>query len=209
MFELPGYFSNNEIIPFIENRGFFHNFYERMGTPWSVHMSERPQMSLSITLPPLLAVVLSRSINRDSIPEAITQLRAELSPVRSELQEFNKLINSARSEAELSSTIDQLNASFEAIVPAALETNFERRQRTLAEIFTLGGIIQPPIEFLLRLLNPNYQPGPNIQRLVNKTIVSRTFAKLLNMELIEPLCREFFTAAELRNIHRSYSDQDS
>ena len=96
--------------------GFAKRFYGRMNISWQKAVGDMPPVVSSLSLPPLLAIVLDRLNNRADLLQELKALRNELAPVRTELHELNSIVSSARSQADVERRIKRIDESFDAAV---------------------------------------------------------------------------------------------
>ena len=195
----PAYFSDPTLTNFVERRGFFGMLYRSIARDWAAAVSSVPDVEVKVDLPPLLAIILDRAPTRDSIPQAIAELRAELEPVRLEMRGFGEIVKGALTQREVERRCRSIQASFDAVLKVSRE---ERGSvlLSLAKIYRAG--VKKPLDTVIELLNPNYVPSdPRI--LVNRTQTARLFSKLLATDSMHSLVSHVFTPSELRNLQAS------
>ncbi|RXG94857.1 hypothetical protein EAS62_15010 [Bradyrhizobium zhanjiangense] len=194
--------------------GFSKRFYHRLRKPWDQAVGDIPPIICTFALPPLLAVVLDRLNNRADLRQAIADLRAELVPVRSELQGFNEIVTQSTSQAEIDARIKRVLEAFDAVVPESRLSNVERRRRKL---LTIQGLVRPLVKFAMGFA---MKSGATVEAgigaahgvvdavmesraIVDRTITSQTFAGLLKTGPLQGLVETHFTRAEVAALERT------
>jgi hypothetical protein len=212
-FKMPGYFSDRHLIERYKSpQTFTHELYDRMEVPWKACVASVPGAQFNIEVPPLLSVVLDRAASRTEIPDVIRALHDELGPVRYELFEFNQLIHSKCSQAELERKAARIKEAFIAIVP---EAKADVGQRALAKCWELAKVLAKgyataihPVAIdgakVVALLDEASQVVMNnTGRLVDRTMSSRKFARLLRTKSVHSIIRKHFTEAEIRTLEKT------
>ncbi len=205
------YFSNELLTNHFSNyeSGFIKNLYDCIERPWFDIAQSSPPINISIKLPPLLAIVLSRAAYRDQIPETIAQLRAELALSRQELIRFNNLVNEDLNQRDYIAQVDKIHESFNAIVPESLMTDAERMQRKILSIWNLvKPVANAYVTSNFTLYNTldeflsAYQSIENrvkkSSRLVSRNIPAANLADLLKVNNITRTITDTLTKEELR-----------
>lgn len=156
--------------------------------------------------------MLDRAASRTEIPDVIRALHDELGPVRYELFEFNQLIHSKCSQAELERKAARIKEAFIAIVP---EAKADVGQRALAKCWELAKVLAKgyataihPVAIdgakVVALLDEASQVVMNnTGRLVDRTMSSRKFARLLRTKSVHSIIRKHFTEAEIRTLEKT------
>ncbi|WP_128939824.1 hypothetical protein [Bradyrhizobium zhanjiangense] len=152
--------------------------------------------------------------NRADLRQAIADLRAELVPVRSELQGFNEIVTQSTSQAEIDARIKRVLEAFDAVVPESRLSNVERRRRKL---LTIQGLVRPLVKFAMGFA---MKSGATVEAgigaahgvvdavmesraIVDRTITSQTFAGLLKTGPLQGLVETHFTRAEVAALERT------
>lgn len=200
---VPGYFTDPTIEPFTGKRGFFGAFYSTLAAQWEKTMAVVPDVDAAVPLPPLLAMVLTRATSRSGIPQAITDLRAELAPVRVEMLGLNQAIQGARGQKDIEARSKDVQESFAAALPAS-------RRPPVSFLFPLLKLYKAaksPLDALIKVLNPSFTPeDPRI--IANRTVTGRLFSRLLATDSMHSLATNFFTSAEIRSLETSRAKRD-
>lgn len=200
-----------------DNLGFIKELYSRISKSWVDIAQAVPSMDISLKLPPLISIVLSRSNSRENIPDTIKVLREELHETRSELCYLNNALNNLTTQADLKALTEKVISSFDAIVPESLLTKSQRNYRTFAQVFAL---IKPTRQLYSILVDPSNLSSSQFKeiynsmeeqvaknpRIVSRTITAKTFSNLLRTESIINIIDTHFTKSEkemLRN-HSSH-----
>ena len=201
---VPAYLTDHRLTSFTGKRGFFGKFYAALEKDWNAAMASVPDVEAVVPMPPLLAVALTRASSRSTIPDAITEMRDELAPVRTELLGLAQLVQGARKQVEIEQKCADVQRSFEAVLAASRypEPSF------LFPLLRLYKAAKSPLETLITMLNPEYVPRD--PRLVaNRTVTGRTFSKLLQVDSMHSLVTHFFTAAEIQALEKGEHEQDA
>jgi len=205
------YYTSSELTSSMKRgaAGFIDELYRRIYRPWLDIAQASPPLNIDVKLPPLLAIVLSRAPSRDQIPDVLRELRDELSVVRTELNNMNKLLERTMSQADIQAQVMRINESFDAIVPESLLTDAERRWRTITSVFNLSRPVRQLYSIAVDPLNVNHE---KLQELFNTTraavaknpkIVSRyvpaaKFSELLRTDSVRESVLTHFSESELR-----------
>lgn len=205
----PSYISDPRMFANVEAGGFIHRFYEAVGVPWALSISQQPTVSATIEVPWLLSIVLNRADSRDKIPETILMLREEIAPVRQELREFNARLISSTSKNEVEAFCREIEAVFSSTLASALWTNVERRKQRILSIYEIfsgavdlahevaPGSISPLAVALNKLFKVPFR-SDNARKIVDRTVTTATFSKLLrDLESLHSLLEHFLTQQEL------------
>lgn len=196
---VPAYFSNPIIEQFHDKRGFSGKFYGSIKKQWGQSSQLVPDIDYSMRLPPLLSIVLTRARNRDDIPRAINEIKAELKKVRTEFMSFAEIVKSSNNEGEIEDSCKRIQNSFEATFKASRES----RSRILLPILKLYRGFKNPLESVIKVLNPSFEiSDPHL--LANRTITAKTFSKLLKTDSMHTLLSHFFTQSELMSLEFDY-----
>jgi hypothetical protein len=132
---------------------------------------------------------MDRMSNRSVVPEVVSELRDELREVRRELREFNEIVTSSTSSAEIEARTKQISESFAAIVP---ESRMSRAQRFKRRISMIQGLVRPILKFMAGFvmqtgmpydkIHADAQGIPNLisegRAITDRTITAKTFAGL-------------------------------
>jgi len=200
---VPAYFSDSRVEPFLEKRGLSGEFYAAIRHEWDQATSVVPDVEFSVSLPPLVSIVLDRAASRDSIPQSIRELREELAAVRAEMSRLSEGLRfRPYSQAQVESRCRELRESFQAVVAASRKP---QRPLTLT-LLQVYSTIKSPLNFLLKHLNPEYRSeDPRI--LANRTTTGKMFSKLLATDSMYSLVSHFLTSAEVRAVEGSVRSQ--
>ncbi|MHC4179215.1 MAG: hypothetical protein ACYSWU_17010 [Planctomycetota bacterium] len=200
---VPAYFTDPAIESFTGKRGFVGSFYSTLAKQWEEALAAVPDIDAAVPLPPLLAIVLTRAGNRSTIPEAITDLRGELAPVRKQMLALNQLVQGARTQKEIEAQCKDVQESFAAALPASRHPPVS----FLFPLLKLYRAAKSPLDALIKLLNPSYAPeDPRI--IANRTVTGRIFSRLLATDSMHSLITHFFTDAEIQNLEASRARRD-
>jgi hypothetical protein len=200
---VPAYFTDPQLKPFFDKRGFSGDFYKAIRQGWEEATSVVPDIDFSIRLPPLVSIVLDRSSSRDSIPQTIRDLREELAPVRTEMLGLAESLRGPYNQRQVESRCRDVKASFEAVMPAS------RKPQTpfLLTLLQLYSAVKSPLDLVIKHLNPDYKPhDPRV--LANRTVTGQKFTPLLaKTDSMYALLTHFFTEAEIRAMEASMRSQ--
>ena len=216
---VPAYFTNLALIRSRRGDGFPRRFYHRIRQSWDNAVGDIPPIVCTFSLPPLLALILDRLNNRSDLQNVITDLRAELAPVREELIEFNNIVTQSTSSAEIEARVRRITESFDAIVPESRLSGAQRWQR---RILSIQGLVRPLIKFAMGFATKGgatLEDGLKVaggardllienKALIDRTITAKTFVNLLNTESLQSLVRHHFSEAEISSIEKSIRDRD-
>lgn len=197
-FRVPAYFSSPHFQKYFDKRGHFGQLYNIMDKQWSESVSTVPDLDININLPPLLAIVLTRSKNRSDIPKTIMELREELNKVRNEMAGLSEIIRTEMSQAKIEQQCKEVKASFEAIVPASRHNE----PKVFLPLLRLYKAFKSPVDTLIQLLNPKYVPE-NPKIIANRTVTGKMFSELLVTESMYSMLHKMFTHAEISNLERT------
>lgn len=117
--------------------GFITQLYNRIHRPWMEVAQSQPYLYCDLKLPPLLAICLDRAPTRSDLPRVLCELRLELEDARTELNSMNEMLESSHSQAEIIRQSKRIQECFDAIVPEALMTNAQRKQRRIMAVFRI------------------------------------------------------------------------
>ena len=183
---------------------------KRLSEDWKSEWDRISHRSLTIVLPPLIAILFQRCQSRDDLPKEIVKLRDELSEVRTELRNFDEQMRAVGTAADIAQTHDRIMCTFKHIVPSAFRTNIEHRAQTicwaidsllgLKDLFTPKGL-QKTIKRIFRY-DRDFHAGKPARRIVNATITSKTIGDLLRVEGMEELCNGILYQDELDKLRR-------
>jgi hypothetical protein len=212
--KVPGYFSDSSLINrYKAPQNFAHELYDRIKLPWDQYVSSVPGVELSIQLPPLLAVVLTRAKKRGDIPDVVRALHDELGPVRYELIEFDHMVRSSSEQVALENKTKRIQESFAAIVP---ESRLDTGRNTIARMWSL---VRPLRQTYNIAINPISIDAEKLQELVescqsavmqdaslaDRTTSARTFTKLVRTESMLSLLKRHFTTPELAAMEKTFA----
>jgi len=194
-FGVPAYFTNPLLESCFDKAGYFHTLYKKLNKSWNENEFIPPSIESNIHLPPLLSIVLSRSASRDSIPESILSLRAELSPVRDEILGFNKMLSGAYNQVELENECKRISQSFDATFAASRYDG----SKVIFPLLKLYKTFRKPIDELINIYKPDFMPeDPRI--LANRTLTGKMFSNLLVTDSMHSLASHFLTKSEIRSL---------
>jgi len=221
MHAVPAYIANKKFSDPRLGDDFTKTFYQRMRKSWANATGGQPPIHCRFTLPPLLAIVLDRLNNRQDLKKVLTDLRSELKLSRTELRDFNGLVDKSITQAEIERRMDRITSSFDAIVPYSRMSKEERRLRSLAVV---QRIVQPLVKAAVSLIASSgisygdmmkaatsqgitFSPDET-KSLVNRTVTARTFAGLLEeTDSLQALVKEHLSPAEIFAVDKSMRDQ--
>jgi hypothetical protein len=195
----PAYFSDPLVERFTGKRGFFGEFYKAVRREWDDATAVVPDVDFSVSLPPLVSIVLDRASDRDSIPQAVHEVRDELAPVREEMLRFSETLRfGAYDQRQVEARCRELKESFQAVVRASRKPH----RPLVLTLLQLYSAVKSPIDLLLKHLNPEYRPeDPRL--LARRTVTGRTFSTLLATDSMYSLLAHFFSPAEVRALEAS------
>lgn len=215
-FKVPGYFSDPLLIQsYKATKNFTHELYDRISIPWRECVSSVPGVDLSVRLPPLLAIVLTRAQSRQDIPSIVRELHDQLGSIRSELYEFDQMVRTETDQVRLEKKTTKIQESFAAIVPESRENI---GMRTLARIWSLSKpltlayaiAIEPTLlnpESLRDLIASAYEAVVENSSIVDRTMSGRAFSELLRTDSVVKLLKKHFDDSELNALEKTYRDK--
>lgn len=189
--------------------GFVTQLYSRIYKPWMEVAQSQPYLYCDLKLPPLLAISLDRASERSDLPRVLNELRQELSDARNELNAMNEMLESSNSQAEIIRQSRRIQECFDAIVPEALLTNTQRKQRRITSVFR---ILKPISQLYSAAVDPLSLEATEFADVFNSVqatilnegrIVSRCssalkFSSLLRTGSIRDIMTSHFTEDEIR-----------
>jgi len=173
-FGVPAYLTEPRLESNFDKAGYFSRLYKALRSDWYSSHYMPPEIESSVRLPPLIAIVLSRASNRDSIPQAIFQLREELNPVRREILRLNEVIAGPYNQVELEQEWRRRTQSFEAIFAASRYQG----SKVILPLLKLYKAFRKPVDELIKIFNP-YFKSDDPSKLANRTVTGRIFSNLL------------------------------
>lgn len=211
--EAASYFACNDLVAAItpSPAGFIDQLYQRIATPWKQIAQSEPSLYIDLKLPPLIAIVLSRSPFRQNIPCILRELREELADVRRDLNRLNSMLDGVVSQADLHAQVRRVNESFDAIVAEALLTEAEQRWRAIKSVFSF---IKPVRQIYSAAMDPLAADPEKIteifrssreavlcsSRIVSRSVTAKKFSELLRIESVRGLITSHFSPEEIRMI---------
>ena len=189
--------------------GFINQLYSRIKKPWMEVAQSQPHLYCDLKLPPLLAICLNRASDRTDLPVVLSELRQELADARIELNSMNEMLESSNSQAEIIRQSKRIQQCFDAIVPEALMTKTQRKQRRIMSVFR---ILKPIPQLYSAAVDP-LSLGPsqfadvfdsvqatilNEGRIVNRCSSALKFSTLLRTGSIRDIMTSHFNDDELR-----------
>jgi hypothetical protein len=189
--------------------GFINQLYSRINKPWMEVAQSQPHLYCELKLPPLLAICLNRASHRADLPGVLGELRQELADARIELNSMNEMLESSNSQAEIVRQSKRIQQCFDAIVPEALMTNTQRKQRRIMSVFR---ILKPIPQLYSAAVDP-LSLGPsqfadvfdsvqatilNEGRIVSRCSSALKFSSLLRTGSIRDVMTSHFNDDELR-----------
>ena len=212
-FKVPGYFSDPRLInTYKATKNFTHELYDRVSVPWRECVSAVPGVELSVRLPPLLAIVLTRAQSRQDIPEVVRELHDQLGPIRNELYVFDQMVRTEPDQVKLERKTTYIQESFTAIVPDSRENT---ARRTLVRIWSLlkpvtkayGIAINPTLlnpEELRSFIASAHEAVVENTSIVDRTMSGRAFSDLLRTDSLVQLLKRHFDQSELNALEKTY-----
>ena len=183
---------------------------KRLSEDWTSEWNRISHRSLTIVLPPLIAILFQRCQSRDDLPKEIIKLRDELSEVRRELRNFDEQLRAVGTVADIAQTHDRIMCTFKHIVPSVFRTNIEHRAQTicwaidslfgLKDLFTPKGL-QNATKRVFRY-DRDFHAGKPPRRIMNSTVTSKTIGNLLRVEGMEELCNDILYQDEIDKLRR-------
>lgn len=214
---LPSYLSSPALTAPRNGGGWEKRFYHKMRISWDAATQGLPAIVCAVNPPPLLAIVMHRMKRREDLLDVLRELRAELAPVRAELQQLNAVLTSARSQRDIEMLSKRWDESFASIVAESRLSDSERFRRRVGIVHQLGKAILRPMVALftgrtgMTLSALQQHTGP-IEELVkatdilaDRTVTAATFSKLLQTEALQDSMKRIFYSSELASIDRSSS----
>lgn len=204
------YYTGPELAaPMRAGAGFIDELYRRIYRPWMDVAQATPPLHVDVKLPPMLAIVLSRAMFREQIPDTLRELRDELRTVREELNYLNVFLDRTLSQADILAQVRKVNESFDAIVPEALLTDAARRWRRIASVYRgilpvkqLYSIAVDPLsvdhERFRELFGAAQDTVAKDRRIVSRYVSADSFSELLRVGSIRDMVTSHFTDVELR-----------
>ena len=180
--------------------------------PWRECVSAVPGVELSVRLPPLLAIVLSRARSRQEIPTAVRELHDQLGPIRYELYEFDQMVRTEPDQVKLENKARYIQESFATIVPDSRENlgqrNLVRIWHLLKSIQKAYGIaINPTLlnaEELRSLMASASAAVVEDRSIVDRTMSARVFSDLLRTDSVVQLLKRHFSELELKALEKTF-----
>jgi hypothetical protein len=211
---VPAYFTDPALVRSRRGDGFSKRFYHRIRQPWNKAVGDIPPIVCTFSLPPLLAVVLNRLNKRADLQSVIADLRAELTPVRVELREFNSIVTQSTSNAEIEARVRHITESFDAIIPESRLSGAQRRKRLILSIQRLAS---PLIKFAMGYVTKggaSLEDGLKAAKgvsdfviesrsIIDRTVTAQTFVGLLNTESLQSLVKHHFSEAKIAALEKS------
>jgi len=209
------YYSNRELNSSAKNgiAGFIDDLYCRIYRPWMEVAQSTPVLHAELKLPPLLAIVLSRSPHRENIPAIIAELYEELKSTRHELNLMNEMLDKTMSQAEIVAQTKKINESFDAIVAESLLTSSERKKRVIASVFNfikpvrqLYSIAADPLSVDQDKFHKLFEDTSNAiakdTRIVSRNVPAAKVAELLRIDSVREIILTNFTDSEVRLLEK-------
>jgi hypothetical protein len=206
--KVPGYFFGTDSLT---TDNFVTRLYERVAISLEHNTKAVPTLGLNIHVPPLLAIVLHRASNRNDLPAATVELRSELDRVRAELCEFDHMVRTEESQQHLEKKCREIEEAFAAIVA---DSRLDRGARTLGKIWSLNRPVRSAYniatnptalspEALSKLMSEIQSAVTQNLSLVDRTITSAMFSRLLRTDNNRKLLAKHFTDSEIKSLDRS------
>jgi hypothetical protein len=196
-FGVPAYFTNPLLESGFDRAGYFYRLYQSINSDWNNFTFTPPIIESNILLPPLLSIVLTRAKSRDSIPEAIVELRDELQVVRNEIESFNSMISGAYNQVELEKECKRVSESFESAFSASRYDG----SKVIFPLLKLREALTKPFHVLRGIFDPNFVPhDPRI--VANRTLTGKMFSNLLITDSMHSLLTHYFTSSEIKALER-------
>lgn len=196
--KVPAYFSSPFLVKFHGKRGFSGNFYRTIRKDWESAQSIIPDIEYNLRLPPLLSIVLDRANSRDSLPEIIQEMRAEMAQSRHEMHRFSEIVQGACGEAEIENRCQRIQESFDATFKAS-------RQKKASRVFSILRLykaLKSPLETAMNALNQSYKiSDPHL--LASRTITGKMFSSYLATDSMHTLLGHFFTKSEIAALEKT------
>ncbi len=212
-FKVPGYFSDPLLIQrYKATKNFTHELYDRIRIPWQECVSAVPGVELSVRLPPLLAIVLTRAQSRQDVPSVVRELHDQLGPIRYELYEFDQMVRTEPDQVKLEQKATYIQESFATIVPDSRE---DVGRRNLVRIWSLlkpitkayGIAINPTLlnpEELRSLIASAHEAVVENNSIVDRTMSGRAFSELLRTDSVVQILKRHFDESELKALEKTY-----
>ncbi|ETX09438.1 hypothetical protein MUS1_08775 [Marinomonas ushuaiensis DSM 15871] len=200
-------FSNPALMKGIPHSaaGFIDKLHKQVDLSWNVKST--PSMGLNISLPPLLAIVLSRSNNREDIINTLKEVRQELCDSRVELATLNEMLDKCMDHRDIEYQSQRYEESFSCIVAESRLTNAQVNWRSLKKIYrwmlpavqltsmAVNPLTIGPVE-LAKLYRSTVSAVNKDERLVSRSIAASTVANLLKVPNIKETIDTLFTNEE-------------
>lgn len=193
-------------VPFINNLNntnngmnmIFEDYIGSLNQEWRSQTMYTVKAGYEIPLPFFTNTILSIAKNRDDIPNAVMQMRSDLTNLRRQLFKYSTEFKGIKSQLELAILQKDIQAAIKTYSYGLFEnaTIFSDSVRLLVDIVT------KPIETPTKLFNPNFSLGNEYPILFCNSNYKRLrgFIKLDN---IHTNITNFLTETEIRNIKSS------
>ena len=197
-FGVPAYLTNPVLESNFDKAGYFNKLYQSFSKDWNNNEFTPPNIESNILLPPLLSIVLTRAKSRDTIPEAISEVRDELTLVRDEILTFNETIRGSSNQVELEQECKRITESFES----AFSASRYHGSKIIYPLLKLYKAFKNPLDEIITKLDPSHKPkDPRV--LANRTLTGKMFSDLLVTDSMHSLLTNYFTKAEIQSLEKN------
>lgn len=194
-------------------KGFAESMYARIEKPWLEIVQDVPSLDISLKIPPLISILLSRTNSRAEIPSMLIDLKDEFTVVRKELNRLNQKLDDTQPQAELRDLTKKVNESFDAIVAESMLTLPQRRYRKIASVFNfikpvrqLYSLAVDPLSANIGELRALYQSTSEAvskdSRIVSRNIAAEKVSELLRGESIRQSLTTHLSNRELELLRK-------
>lgn len=195
-------------IPFVSNQNnsssqmniIFDDYMKSLNQEWHTQTSYTVRAGYNIGLPFLTNVILGIAKNRDDIPNAILQLRSELTNLRRQFYQYTNELKGIKSQLELSILQKDVNAAIKTYSYKLFENSslFSDTVRLIVDMVT------KPIETPTKIFNPNFSLSNEYPILFGNSNYKR-LRGYLKLDNINTNISNFLTMEEITNIQKSES----
>jgi len=196
--------------------GFIDELYRRVYRPWMDVAQAGPQIRVELKLPPLLAIILNRANSRSDVPRVLREIRDEMTPVRSNLINLNRMIDSCVNQSDIYAQSKRITDSFDAIVAESILTRAEFNSRRFVSIFKAINPLRKIYTIAADPLAANHEKFIELaqsintsvkkdSRIVSRFVASSKIAELLRVGSVRDMVTSHFSKGEQRLIHQQIS----
>jgi hypothetical protein len=195
--------------------GFHKHLCSRINESWQRATAGMPPVTCTIALPPMLAIVMNRLMNREDLLAGIRELREELRPVRGELKALNEIATRSTDQGDVERMTKRITEAFDDIVPESRRSPAEKRLLTIMRVYRLAKATGTLGYKCYKVLNGSEKAVElakatrdlrdavlETNLVVDRTVTSQKFAELAELEALQSLAK-MLSEAEIRSIEQS------